>query len=394
MELSGNYTLELRIGNNILNLNPYMIEELTIAQDIERLVPTFKLRINDATGILGGVLPYDGSSNNITISFARGNYLKDRNTFSFSVKRRMYLNDGTYEVDGVLKTTNLFDPYRNRAHSGNLKTILETIATDELGIASENVEVGSSLNYVKTVLQPYWSNSYFLYYLKNRIEGKGGETCYHCFIKNIKGDLILVFKSIEELLLSEVSHKFVVGAKAFEDFYSVTDFRVFDNSQFRAAFNSKTANYRYFNYNTGTYISSSDIGIDSCPSLSEYYLVDKDDNTNRSVSFCGRTNSFTNDFSGRIGQQFYDAVNNSINMWISTWGIENIAPGNIVKVLFSEALKKANLFVFQHSGAWMVKRVVHILGSSFMTNLLLTRCGVDTTMDTSLSLANEIRMKI
>ena len=390
MEIVGNYNLEIQIGKNLVPAIPQMIEELTISQDIERLVPTFKMRLKDNTGVLGNIMPYDRESNEVTLSFYRvGSSPDKRNVFVFYVKRRRYLSDGSYEVEGLLKTEGLFSPYRNRAVSGNLKTQIETIASEELGL--ENHEIGDSLSYVKTVLQPYWDNGFFLRYLKDRIEGKTGETCYYCFIKNVQGDPILVFKSIDEILLSEITYRFIVGASPYEGLYPVSDFRIFDNSQFRASFCSRKADYRYFDYETGTYISSQSIELDGCPSLSEYYLVDKEDDTNMSVCYLGRSNDFTSDFSGRVGQKFYDALSNSIYMWISTWGIENIAPGDITQVLFSEALNRGKVFVYQHSGFWMVKRVVHILGSSFMTNLLLVRCGVDTDIETSLTQATEVR---
>lgn len=389
MELTGNYNLEVKIGSNILPVNPHMIEELTISQDIDRLVPTFTFRVKDATNLLGCIIPYDKESNKVSFAFSRGRSFDQQNTFEFSVKRRRALSNGSYEVDGILNTTGLFSPYRNRALSGNLKTNLGSICSDELGLGE--YEIGASLNYVKTVLQPYWTNARLLQYLRKRVEGAGGETCYYCFIKNVKGIPILVFKSIEELFLSEVSYKFIIGAKPFEDYYPVSDYRIFDNSQFRSFFNSKVADYRYFNYTTGAFTSSSSISMDKCPALSEYYLVDEDDDTNMSVSILGRSNDFTEDFSGRVGQQFYDAATNSVCMWISTWGMEGVVPGAITHVLFSEALGRGRLFVYQHSGFWMVRRVVHVLGSSFMTNLLLVRCGIDTDLDTTLTPANEVR---
>lgn len=390
MEVVGNYNLEIQIGNNLIPVIPQMIEELTISQDIDRLVPTFKLRVTDNTGTLGHIIPYDGESNSITLSFYRsGNSPDRRNIFVFDTKRRRFLSDGSYEVEGILNVEGLFSPYRNRAVSGNLKSKLETIASDELDL--EEYEIGDSLSYTKTVLQPYWDNGRFFRYLKERIEGKGGETCYYCFIKNIRGVPILVFKSIDEILLSDITYRFMVGATPFEGFYPVSEYRIFDNSPFRSFFCSRTADYRYFDFLRGQYVSSTSIDLEDCPSLSEYYLVDKEDDTNMSVCFLGRSNDFTSNFSGRVGQKFHDALTNSIYMWISTWGIEDISPGDIVQVLFSESFSRGKSFVYQHSGFWMVKRVVHILGNSFLTNLLLVRCGVDTDVETSLTQATEFR---
>lgn len=389
MNITGNYDLEIKIGDNIIPVQPQMIEELTISQDMERLVPTFTLRVKDSTNLLANIVPYDKQSNNITITFSRSGLFDRRNEFNFSVKRRRALSDRTYEVDGILTTEGLFSPYRNRALTGNLKSSLETVCSDELKL--EDTEIGDSLSYVKTVLQPYWTNARLLRYLRNRVEGSGGETCYYCFIKNYRGDPILVFKSLEEILLSEVSFNFIIGAKPFENFFPVSEYRIYDNSQLRAFFTARTANYNYFDYETGAYTSSSSITVDDCPSLSEYYLVDNEDTTKACIPYLGRSNDFTSDFNGRIGQCFYGELTNSVSMWISTWGIEDVVPGNIVLVVFAEAMMRGNLFVYQHSGFWMVKRVVHLLGNSFMTNLLLVRCGIDTDIETSLSSAKEVR---
>jgi len=389
MDVSGNYILDVEIGGTNVQVYPQMIEELTISQDIDRIVPTFTFRVKDHTQLLGHVVPYDKGSNEITLTFSRQNYIDQRNIFVFSVKRRRVLSDGSYEVEGLLETSGLFSPSKNRALTGNLKTNLESIALDELKL--DEPQIGASLNFTKTVLQPYWNNALLLRYLKERIEGKTGETCYYCFIKNVKGERILVFKSIEELLFSNVTYKFIIGAKPFEEFLPVSDFRIFDNSQFRSFFNSRVADYKYFDYNTGAYVSPTNITLENCPSLSEYYLVDKDDDTSMSSSFVGRNNDFTSDFSGRMGQSFYDSITDSIHLWISTWGIENIAPGDIVFVVFADAINRGKIFVYENSGFWMVRRVVHILGSSFMTNLLLSRSGVDTDVDTTLLSASKVR---
>jgi hypothetical protein len=366
-----------------------MIEELTVTQDIDRLVPTFRMRVMDAGNKLGSLLPYDKSSNEIELSFFRGRNFDGRNTFVFDVKRRHVVSSQTYEVEGILKTEGLFSPYRTRAIVGNLKSNLESIATDELKL--EDFQIGASLSFVKTVLQPKWNNALLLRYLKERVEGKGGETCYYCFIKNISGVSTLIFKSIDELFLSKVTNKFVVGAQPFQDFYPVSEYKVHDNSQFRAFFAARCANYRYFDYSSGEYKNACSIDLEDYPSLTEFHSVDMDNDTNLSVPHLGRSNDFTEDFSGRVGQSFYNGVTNSIYMWIATWGIENIAQGDIVQVLFSEALARGNLFVYQHSGLWLVKRVVHLLGNSFMSNILLVRNGIDTDIATTFSPATEVR---
>jgi hypothetical protein len=157
---------------------------------------------------------------------------------------------------------------------------------------------------------------------------------------------------------------------------------------------AKSQTFGYFDYETGEFVDDS-VLIDDCPSIAERFLIDKD-NTNDSVymSKLGRSNSFTSNFHGRCGGSFNRRINNFINMWISTWGIENISPGDIIKLQFSESMVRGRLFIYQHSGLWMVKRVVHIFGNSYMTNLLLTRAGVDTDVETTLLKAQNIKRKV
>ena len=78
-------------------------------------------------------------------------------------------------------------------------------------------------------------------------------------------------------------------------------------------------------------------------------------------------------------------------MWISTWGTENIAPGDIVKMVFSEAFASGDFYLYQHSGYWLVKRVVHSLTTTFMTNILLTRNGIDSSVANTLLVAERYK---
>lgn len=389
MELTGNYNLEIEIAGNQVPIVPHMIEELTICQDIDRLVPTFTFRVKDVTKILNLIVPYDKESNDIRITFSRANRYDERNIFNVSAKKRRVLSDNSYEITGVLTTEGLFSPYRNRALPGILRDNLIDIVDEIPEIV--NYEIGKSLNVNKTVLQPYWTNAKLLRYLKQRIKGTGGELCYYVFIKNTEGMPTLVFKSINELFVSPIKYKFIVGAEPFEDYYPISEYRIFDYSQFRTFFSAQTSIYHYFDYDTGTYQCSNELDIANYPSLTEFHLVNKDDETETCGTFLGRKNDFSGDFQGRVGQTFYDSITKSIYMWISTWGIESIAPGDITQVLFAEAMNRGNLFVYQPSGFWMVKRVVHVLGSTFMTNLLLVRNGVDTDMNTTLLEAEEVR---
>lgn len=390
MELIGNYILDVKIGGILVPIAPSMIEEFTITQDIDRILPVVRIRLKESTGSLGEVVPYDKELNSMSVRFARGNNPNDLNEFNFVVKRRKAIFERMYDIEGVMNVDGLISPYRKRALTGNIKTSLEDLAYEELGV--EETEISASLYYEKTLLQPNWNNMTFLTWLRYNITGKNGETGFYCFVKNVRGINVFVFKDIGELFDTPIQHKIIVGYKHYEDYIPAVDYKIFDNSQIISDFGALQQSYSYYDYTNGQLVDNS-IDISDCPSLSELFLVDTDndkESANKKIHL-GRNNDFTSDFKGKMGNDYFDKLTNLIQMWISTWGIENVSPGDIVKVVFSEALERANLFIYQHSGYWIVKRVTHILGQSFMTNLLLARCGIDTSLSTSLFEATKIR---
>jgi hypothetical protein len=371
------------MGDSAVEVPPQMIQELTITQDADRLVPTFKMRLNDATSLLADVMPYDKSTSSVAIEFARVNNTSELNNLHFSVKRRhSCYPEGTYEVEGVLDVPELLTNRKSRVLSGNLKTSLENLAKNDMGIIAS--EVGASLGYEKDVIQPNWTDAKLLRYLKENIVGRNNESGYECFIKVTQGNSTFVFKSLDELLTSSVAYHLIVGHKEYENFYPVSTYQVYDDSGLIADMGSKEQFFGYFNYDTGVWTEDS-VKLEDCPALPEFYLIDSDKDTDAKLcTRTGRSNSFTTNFKGRIRNDFYLRASNFVHMWASTWGLENIAPGDIVKVVFADALERGQLFLYQNSGLWMVKRAVHIFGMAYMTNLLLTRCGIDTDISTSL----------
>ncbi len=390
MLLVGGYYLNIKFGDVAVPISPQMLDELSITLDIDRLLPTFKLGIKDATGILGDIYPYDENLNKISVEISRGDDLSDLNTFKFSVKRRKPDSDKKYQIEGILNVKDLLTSLKCRAFTGNIKSNIESIAVDDLDIQS--TEVGASLDYEKTIIQPRWTDAKLFSYLVDNIVGRNEESCYHCFIKNVRGKQTLVFKSLDEMLSAPVKYKLIVGPKPYEDFYPIVEYKIFDNSQLIVDFGAQTQQFGYFDYDNGVYVEDS-IGVDECPSLASRTLVNKD-NQNDSIFFnFGRNNAFTSNFYGKIKSNFYGRVNNFINMWAMTWGLENISPGDVVKVVFGESLVRGKLFLYQHSGLWLVKRVVHTIGSTYMTNLLLTRNGIETDIDTTLLKASNVIRK-
>ena len=392
MLLGGNYYLNVSFGDVMINVSPQMVEEVSITMDVDRLLPTFKISVKDPTGLLSEVVPYDKNSNNVIMEFSRDKNLGNTSTMKFVVKRRKPDSDKMYAIEGVLDVKALLTQLYRRSYTGNLKNNLELMAKNDLEIA--NTEIGQSLNYDKTIIQTRWTDAKLFNHLVDNVEGKNGESCYFCFVKNRIDKQVLVFKSLDEILSSEVKFKFMVAPKQYEDFYPVIYYKVYDNSQLVSDLGAKSQTFGYFDYETGEFVDDS-VVIDDCPSIAERFLIDKD-NTNNSVymSKLGRSNAFTSNFRGKCKGSFNRRINNFINMWISTWGIENISPGDIIKLQFSESMIRGRLFLYQHSGLWMVKRVVHVFGNSYMTNLLLTRAGIDTDVETTLLPAQNIKRKV
>jgi len=391
MLVIGNYALGLKFGDIEMPVSPQMIQSISVTLDIDRLLPTFKIAMKDATGILGEIAPYDKTLNVVELQFARSDNPKKFNTFKMAVKRRKPDADRGIVIEGVLDVPNMLTTVYQRALTGSIRTSLETIANDDLQIT--NTDIAASLDYRKTILQPRWTDAKLLNWMADNLIGRDDETGYHCFVKNVDGNQTLVVKSLDELLSGAVQYGFVVSPKPYKDLYPVVDYRVFDNSQLLVDLGAKTQDYGYFNYATGAFVTPSFSAAD-CPALGERTLID-DDNTNNSVFMTGlgRSNDFTSDFAGRISSSYHKRVNNFVNIWISTWGLESVSPGDVVRLLFGEALARGQLFLYHLSGYWMVSRVVHLLGPSYMTNILLTRNGIDTDFETTLMRAENLKRR-
>jgi len=380
MESIGGYELTVTIGETIVPLQPQMIQELTISQDMDQLLPTFKLSVREPTGLLGDIIPFDKDANIITLKIVGNTGEDNNNEFVFAVKRRRTGLAKEYIVEGVLDISGLLDPVKIRALTGSVQSSLAIIA-GELG--NIETELGASLSFNKTLLQPAWTNAQLLRYLKTNLLGGSGQSGYNCFIKNVKGVPKLVFKSLNELIAQDSRFNFMIGHRQYEDFRPVVDYHVIDSSQFLGDFGVPTQTHGYFDYATGEYTNAT-VDLDTFPSLSEQFLIYKDADIGGRVSINGRSNDFTDDFTGQAKNLFYNRLNGLVNMWMSTWGTENIAPGDIVKVFFNESFAGGDFYLYQHSGYWIVKRVVHVITNTFMTNILLTRNGIDSSMENTL----------
>lgn len=381
IESTGKHYLKLQFGEDEIFTNISSLRELTIVQDINKFLPLFTLSINDSTGALIHTIPFDRGMSKVYVEIATEYASKDKNSFEFIVYRRKPVSDqsqpyGVYTINGLLNIDGVYSPDYCRGFNQDINTTLEDISNDELKI--KNTEIGESLKYSKNLVQPRWSNIQFLNHLASNLIGKNGEGAYKTFIKckNLKNHF--VFKSLDELISSAVSYKFILSDRPYEDRYPIYNYSIIDNYKIHNVFSSRHQDYSYFNYDTSTF-TTGEQDVQDYLSTTDYFLIDQNDNDSSNYLWqTGRSNEFTSDFAGPVKNSFYDRTNNLVKLWITTKGIPNICPGETVEVFFPQGAVGDSLYSYQYSGYWLVERVVQMIGDTYLTKLLLTRTGLDT----------------
>lgn len=371
-------------------VNPIL--EFYIIQDLNRFLPTFRLKFRDIEGRYSNLTPYDKRQSNIRVTFNRNNNVEGAAVFDFDVYRQFPSSDDICDLSGVLQINNFFKPNKIRGFSGNLIDNISSIAIDELGV--DEVDISASLNFDKDFIQSNVSNIELLKYLRDNLIGLQSEAPYFCYItcKNIgsKTKKVLVFKSLKEFYSKKLKYTFSdspalsYDEKTKEITYPILDYKVYDNYKILDTLGSKQINYSYFDYNTGVYkikdmsVKDNAISSDDYYSLTEYFSIDLEStNDNIILSATGRGNSFTSDFKGRSKGEFFRRINNLSKFWVTSVGLEDINPGDVVRLQFLKNSK--TMLSQQYHGFWMVERVIHLFGDQFGTRLLLTRNGVNSS---------------
>ena len=391
---SEQYHLDIKFGSDKSSTtrlskfyNP--IDEMYIIQDINRFLPTFRLKIQDVGGYYSNLFPYDKKQNKINVTFNRDRDIEGAANFDFDVYRRFPSSDFLYDIEGVLQINNFFKPSKIRGFSGLISDTLSTIA-DELGATS--TDISPSLKYEKKIIQTYQSNSELLQYLRDNLLGTQNTAPYFCYItyKDLGQGIekVFVFKSLDEFYKQKVKYTFSDSPTAVYDkkfkiiYYPILDFKAYDNYKLLETSGSQKLDYSHFNYTTDLYEMNS-VDVDDYYSLTRYFSINQDNTEDNSGSLnVGRSNDFSSDFQGKSKGMFYKKINDLSKFWITTWGLEDIYPGDIVRLQFFE--NTLNMLSYQYHGFWMVERIVHTLGQAFGTRLLLTRNGVNTIEDTML----------
>jgi hypothetical protein len=380
--------LAVQFGGKPVQVNQTNLKELTIIQDINKFLPEFRLRISDNSGEYTHIVPSDKHWGKVYIELALDeNDQTTKNAFNFLVYSRTPTGDypnpsAVFDIDGLLDVDGLFNKDESRGFSGSISSTINSIALNDL----ENIDslnISTSLSTIKKLVQPTWTNAQFLKYLKENVIGINGEYDFKCFVSTYKYKNTFNFKGISEMIKNKASYKFVLSGFQSQDQYPIFNYYIYDSYKLYGTFAEKEQGYSYFNYDTSTFVKGSE-KIADYASLADYYLIDKSDDTgNNSINNTGRSNDFTSDFKGYVKGNYGDRINSLVKMWITTQGLANIIPGQVVQVFFPQ--DATSIYDYQYSGDWLIERVVHNVGGSiFLTKLLLTRSGVSTDKSTTL----------
>lgn len=396
-----NFHLDVKIGKDRLPLGVQHLEEFYIVQDLRKFLPSFKLRLRDAEGFLSHLVPFDKKANNVMVTLGAGAIADGISEYTFKIYRRFPTSDDIYDVEGLLDVDGLFSPVRTRGFSGSIQNTLSSIAS-ELNLDAE--EISASLDYSKNMVQPGWSNAEFLRYLENNLLGLQEDAGYFCYIYCKKRKKVLAFKSIKDLYSQAVKYNFINTFDPQQDNesgevrYPILEYKAYDNYGVFPT-GGRIQNYSHFDYNTSQFtvnsvrLKNNTISQDDFYSLTKYFLIDKDDPIDTEAGpFGGRGTDFSSTFKGRIKGKYCKELNDLSKLWITSLGLEDIYPGDIVRVQF--LTDPALMMSYQYHGFWMVERVIHIIGHQFATRLLLTRSGMNTMEITSLLEAESGNIRI
>lgn len=394
LNYEGNFLLKVNFGQDNLQIDPSNLKELVVEQDINKFLPSFSIKLVDAQGLLTHLAPSDKLLSRIKIQIGRDlvNKTGDYNDFDFTVYRRKPTGDFTsssiYDAGGLLTTDNLHAPSFCRGFTGLVKSTIQSIGEELL---CTNFEISDNLNYRRTFIQPNWTNAELLSWFKSYMRGTDDESAYQIFVKRTDGKSTLVCRTLKDLFKQGIKFKFIVNNNPVEDYYPAFDYEIFDNYKVFGVFGSRKLQYHYFDYFTSQFVTGN-IDATDMYSLADYFLIDSDDVVDsNSIDVLGRNTERGEDYKYFVKGKHFNRMNSLAKMWLTTWGIPNIAPGDLTQVLFAQGKEIGSLQSYQYSGYWMVERVVHSFAGTHRTKLLLTRNGVDTDRGTTLLKATDVR---
>lgn len=385
LALKGNYLLKVNFGDADVAIDVNNIKEFTIVQDLKKFLPEFHIRLIDAQGILTHLVPFGKTLTKIKVQIGESYQSPVNNAFNFQVYRRQpegaFGSGAIYDIRGLLAVTKLFAPDMSRAFQGTIASTIQSIAT-EMGIL--NTDISPNLNYSKKLIQPHISNAQFLDWIEKAVVGVDDDGGFNVFVSQRDGQPTLNCKTYRDLNLGPLRYKFIINDEPVEDYYPASMIGIEDNYLLFGVFGAKKQRAGYFNYDTSAWVEE-DYDYTDFTSLTDFFAIDGDDSEDSEhMHSFGTSNDFSSNFRGHVLGNYYSRLEGLTKMSILTWGLPNICPGDVVKVLFAQGQRAGTLQSFQFSGNWLVERVVHSLTSTHRTRLTLTRNGMDTDKDSTL----------
>lgn len=373
----------MSFGEIKVQTTPADIQDITIFQYLDKFVPALSLKLVDSQGILQHFSPFDKNMSRVSLTISESITGKDSNSFNFLIWRRnnssLSTASSVYDAKGLLNIKNMFFPSFTRSFTQSIIKTLTDIAINELQV--DEVQISNTLRNVKQIIQPSWSNAQLFSYLEENLEGSNGEFGYRIFIKNKNDKTIFVCKTFEELIKEPVKFKFIVNDNLVEDMIPVFDFDIVDNYR---VWGFRQRQYSFFDYDNSKFVSNT-VDVSDFPSLTFYHMMEQEDsNDSFGLNVAGRSNDFTKAFEGKAKSRFQEGLMNLAQMWILTWGLPNITPGDIIDLTFAQGISGLDINNYQYSGFWLVNRVVHSIKDTHRTRLFLIRNGLNTNLNTSL----------
>lgn len=383
-------------GRDPIQLNASQILDFDIVLDINKLLPSFKLRIQDSAGFFSQLVPFDRDFSRMLVQLGgpveKTNRKEDLVDYYFDIYKRNPLPDKSYAMEGLVHIDNLFNPNHIRSFSGTIKSTLETIGA-ELGV--DEYDISPSLNYSKIILQPGWTNGQLLKSLTEYLIGSSGESGFYCFIKCWDNKKTLVFKSVNDIVKQVPKYHFNFTDTPFYDskvdrlYYPILNYEMVDSNKILGITGSRRQRTLYYDWDTST-LKQTDVktidGTNGYPALTQYFLIDKEDKEEESVfdMDCGRSNTFSGDFTEVTKNKLFGKLTNLSKLWITTYGLVDAYPGEVFQIMNLSVLGPGTELSQVYQGFWITEKVVHRIGMEYQTMILLTRSGINTSADTTL----------
>jgi hypothetical protein len=384
------YQLRFQFGEQDVTITPASIKFFQIDLYLDRFLPTITCMLRDDSGFLTNLTPFDSRYNKMVVNFNNDTTNDDDAIdISFKIFRRkpksIVQMSNNVLFHGILDIQNMFNPeYQNGWVNTNLDEIIES-ALDVTNFDETNIvtNVGSP----QTVIQPHHTTAQFMTFLADNTKSDDGSSGFLTFT-DLPGFLKTRFNfvSLSSLLKQQSTFTFLNSPQTSSaNVYPIYDIKPMDNFDLISNMGVSQQSYGYFDYFTGKYIQRTiPLGSVDFKCLSEYFAYDSQDNIDGlSQSMVGVTNDFIKDYDAIARGNYYKKLNSLVKMWIVTSGNNQINPGSIITIIYPEVHDNVSIVSYQYSGDWLVERVRHNFGATYLTSLLLTRPGYDTDQSTT-----------